>query len=134
MSLTAHRTPNILPVRHTREDYDFDYKDGVSGPIRIDQYGTLAPVSVWCKRHGWEREIIPESWITETDFHSHRPSEYRWRCPTCGESQTSIWYTSSVLAVEGCARHIAKEHDAIVPYRKHKWDSDEHDDPREFMK
>lgn len=60
--MTGHHVPNVLPPGHNREDYDFDYKDGVSGPIRIG--GICVPTAfidipqeVWCKRHGWETEL-----------------------------------------------------------------------------
>ncbi len=49
--------PNVLPPDHTREDYDFDYKEGVRVQIRI----AGSPSMVWCKRHGWEEELSAEA-------------------------------------------------------------------------
>lgn len=57
-----HHKPNVLPLDHSRIDFDFDYKDGVWGPIRIGGISVPSipiniPVHVWCKRHGWEEEV-----------------------------------------------------------------------------
>lgn len=52
--------PNILPPDHTREDYDFERSNG-TGPIRLLGHRgkwTSIPPSVWCKRHGWEDELL----------------------------------------------------------------------------
>lgn len=139
MSLTRHHTPNFLPRGHTREDYDFDYKDGVSGPIRVedtfwgnDNDGPQG-FTVWCRSHGWEREIIPEHWITAHDNGDYKPDEYAWRCPTCGVSRRSLSYRGVPDAVKACLAHIAAKHDGLIPHRRHKWVSDEGDDPREFI-
>jgi hypothetical protein len=53
---------NVLPEHHTRDDYDFDYRDGSMGPIRLPAEHNPAifysrGAMVWCKRHGWEDEI-----------------------------------------------------------------------------
>jgi hypothetical protein len=58
----SHHVPNVLPSEHSREDFDFDYKDGVWGPIRIGgicipSIPVNIPSHVWCKRHGWEEEV-----------------------------------------------------------------------------
>lgn len=58
----THHVPNILPLDHERCDFDFDWKDSVSGPIRIDAVNVPSipiniPSHVWCKRHGWEEEV-----------------------------------------------------------------------------
>lgn len=44
---------------HTREDYDFRYKDGRWGPIVreaiLDKDGfTVVGKKHWCREHGWE--------------------------------------------------------------------------------
>lgn len=51
---------NVLPPDHTREDFDFEYKDHSMGPIRVrgyESFGVVQPTVVWCIRHGWENEI-----------------------------------------------------------------------------
>lgn len=60
--MTEHHRPNTLPPDHVREDFDFLYKDGVSGPIRlaaqvVPEIYLDSPGHVWCKRHGWEVEL-----------------------------------------------------------------------------
>ena len=60
--MTEHHKPNVLPPRHDRDDYDFEYNDGVWGPIRIGAIDVPdvpinIPAKVWCKRHGWEIEL-----------------------------------------------------------------------------
>lgn len=128
-------TPNVLPRDHTREDYDYQYDNGVMAPIRIR---SLDYTSVWCNRHGWEREIIPASWITKEVSYSH-PWIYRWTCPTCGESRSTKNYilrhhNPEQLALKAVWAHINAKHDGIVPHRKIKWDSDGNEDPRLFYK
>jgi hypothetical protein len=60
--MREHHRPNILPPAHEREDYDFDYDDGVAGPIRshavdIPDIPIHIAAKVWCRRHGWEEEM-----------------------------------------------------------------------------
>lgn len=53
---------NKLPPDHTREDFDFTFRDGSVGPIRINAYvvdRTSFPATVWCiKHHTWEVEEL----------------------------------------------------------------------------
>lgn len=142
VSPTSHLIPNVLPRGHTREDYDFEYADGTWGPIRVPELfslhaGTVERLtydSVWCKRHGWEREIAPTAWITTYDNRGFKPDEYAWRCPVCGVIRRSPSYRDVPDAVKALWSHITMKHDGIVPYRKAKWESDDDADQREFIR
>jgi hypothetical protein len=99
-------------------------------PIRVQD-------TVWCNRHGWEREIVPSSWITkEVSF--NQPWIYRWTCPTCGQSRNRKLYGSNrlyyteALALKAVQSHINAKHNGIVPYRRKRWSSDHTEDPRLF--
>lgn len=50
-------SPNVLPPDHTRDDFDFDYREDLRVPIRMASRDHLLPM-VWCKRHGWEEEVL----------------------------------------------------------------------------
>lgn len=123
------RTPNVLPRDHTREDYDFEYADGAMAPIRVGD-------TVWCIRHGWEREIVPSSWL-----HKDYDSTWWWTCPACGESRNRMIRISKQfnriiysrrMALKSVWSHINAKHDGIVPHRRKRWSSDDLEDPRLF--
>lgn len=122
---------NHVPKDHTREDYDFEYEDGRWGPIRVVD-------TVWCRRHGWENEIIPSDWITkEVAYNS--PFIYRWTCPTCGKTRNHMMRSSAKFytaekALKSVTSHINFLHNGIVPHRRFKWPSDMNEDPRLFVK
>jgi hypothetical protein len=67
---------------------------------------------VWCRRHGWEKEIIPA-----TDV--FRDGEvWGWRCPTCGRSRIEERFSRG-SAEQSLAAHVKDKHAGTVPFRLH---------------
>lgn len=112
--MTAHLVPNVLPAGHTRADYDFDYADGEWGPIRVSrqtnpQIFLDLPALIWCRRHGWEREILPERDV----FQDAESKAWGWRCSLCGRDRIRVGWPKAraeeSLEVHRRAKHAGGE-------------------------
>jgi hypothetical protein len=121
--IPTHHVPNVLPVNHKRDDYDFDYRDGTWGTIRLSAVNNCLvpidlPAQIWCRRHGWEKEIVPNSDVFEVTDEKVGKG-WGWRCPTCGRSRVDARFTSQGRAERSLDMHIDDKHQGIMPYRLH---------------